>query len=90
VCKLPRGTEKLPATRRRGLVQHLLQYPVVGLATPVQRARAERVLAQLVSADATCDDESENHHAKSCYQVTFVTHRSRISPRKRGGYASSP
>ena len=50
VCKLPRGTRKLPPTARRGLVQHLLQYPVVRLATAAQRARARRVLAQLVSA----------------------------------------
>jgi hypothetical protein len=50
VCKLPPKTKKLPASARRGLVQHLLQYPVLQLATPRQRARAERVLAQLVSA----------------------------------------
>jgi hypothetical protein len=50
LCKLPNGTKKLPATSRRGLVGHLLQYPVVGLATPRERARAERVLGRLVAA----------------------------------------
>jgi hypothetical protein len=50
VCKLPARAEQLPAASRRGLIQHLRQHPVVGLATPRQRARAERVLARLVSA----------------------------------------
>jgi hypothetical protein len=50
VCKLPSGAEKLPATTRHGLVQHLLQYPVVRLVAPRERAMARRVLAQLVSA----------------------------------------
>ena len=50
VCKLRPGAKKLPASRRRGLIDHLLQYPDVTLATPGERARAERVLAQLVSA----------------------------------------
>jgi hypothetical protein len=49
VCKLPRGASKLPATRRHGLVQHLLQYPDIGLATRNERVRARHVLAQLVS-----------------------------------------
>ncbi|MGH3135481.1 MAG: N,N-dimethylformamidase beta subunit family domain-containing protein, partial [Gaiellaceae bacterium] len=50
VCKLRPGTKKLPASRRRGLIDHLLQYPDVTLATPGERARAERALARLVSA----------------------------------------
>jgi hypothetical protein len=50
LCKLPAETEKLPATARRGLIQHLLQYPVVRLATPQQRLRARRILARLVAA----------------------------------------
>jgi hypothetical protein len=50
VCNLPRGTGKLPASRRRGLIDHLLQYPDVSVATPAERRRAERMLAQLVSA----------------------------------------
>jgi hypothetical protein len=50
LCKLPSGGDKLPATSRHGLVGHLLQYPVVGLATPPERARAERMLARLRAA----------------------------------------
>jgi hypothetical protein len=50
VCKLPAKQRKLPAARRHGLVDHLLQYPVLRLATPAQRQRAARILAQLVSA----------------------------------------
>ena len=50
LCKLPSGAEKLPATSRHGLIQHLLQYPAVSLATPRERERARRVLMRLVSA----------------------------------------
>ncbi len=50
VCKLPGAAEKLPATSRHGLIDHLQQYPVVRLATPKQRARARTILAQLVAA----------------------------------------
>lgn len=50
VCKLPPRAEKLPPTARHGLIGHLRQYPVVRLATPRERARAQRVLAQLVAA----------------------------------------
>ena len=49
VCKLPPREQKLPATRRHGLIQHLRQYPVVRLATPRQRARAQLLLGQLVA-----------------------------------------
>ena len=52
VCKLRPGTKKLPASSRRGLIDHLLQYPDVPLATPRERARAERVLDELRSAAA--------------------------------------
>ena len=55
VCKLPPRAKKLPAARRHGLVQHLLQYPAVGLATPRQRMRGRRLLARLV---ATAERES--------------------------------
>ena len=47
VCKLPSNSSRLPATARRGLIQHLRQYPAVELATPRQRARAGEVLARL-------------------------------------------
>jgi hypothetical protein len=40
----------LPPTARHGIINHLQQYPAVGLATPRQRARAQRVLARLVAA----------------------------------------
>jgi hypothetical protein len=50
VCKLPPRAEKLPAASRRGLVQHLRQYPGLRLATPEQRAVARRVLGELVLA----------------------------------------
>ncbi len=50
LCKLPPKAEKLAPTSRRGLIQHLLQYPAVGLATPRQRDRAEGILRRLVSA----------------------------------------
>ena len=50
VCKLPARTEKLPPSSRHGLIDHLLQYSEVRLATPRQRARARQVLAHLVSA----------------------------------------
>jgi hypothetical protein len=52
VCRLRAGTKKLPASSRRGLIDHLLQYPDVTLATPRERARAHRVLAQLESVAA--------------------------------------
>jgi len=55
VCRLRPGTKKLPASSRRGLIDHLLQYPDVTLATPRERARAHRVLAQLESAAAKGD-----------------------------------
>jgi len=51
VCKLPRDSNQtLPPTARHGLINHLLEYPAVELATPRQRARAARVLSELVAA----------------------------------------
>jgi hypothetical protein len=51
VCKLPRDSHAtLPPTARHGIIHHLLQYPVVSLATPRQRARAELVLRRLEEA----------------------------------------
>jgi hypothetical protein len=50
VCKLPPRAERLPATARHGLIGHLRQYPVVALATSRERARARRLLEDLVSA----------------------------------------
>jgi len=50
VCKLRSGATKLPASRRHGLIDHLLQYPDVAPATRSERGRAHRVLTQLMSA----------------------------------------
>ena len=44
VCTLPPGASHLPAGARRGLIGHLEQYPKVSLATPAQRAAAQRIL----------------------------------------------
>ena len=40
-----RAPKELPAASRRGLIDHLLQYPEVTLATERERVRAERMLA---------------------------------------------
>jgi len=40
----------LPATSRRGLIQHLLQYPVLELATPAEHMAAVRLLARIEAA----------------------------------------
>jgi len=50
VCKLPAKQKRLPATSRRGLVQHLRQYPELRLATPRERLRAKRIMAHLLDA----------------------------------------
>jgi N,N-dimethylformamidase beta subunit-like, C-terminal len=50
LCKLAPGAKKLPARSRYGLIGHLVKYPEVSLATAAQRARASRILAQLVDA----------------------------------------
>ena len=51
VCKLPRDSrDTLPPTARHGIINHLLQYPAVALATPRQRAHAQLVLDRLVAA----------------------------------------
>jgi uncharacterized membrane protein len=50
VCKLPPGGGRLPPTARHGLIQHLVQYPEVGLAAARERARARRLLADLLAA----------------------------------------
>lgn len=53
LCKLPANSDKLPASARRGLIQHLQLYPDVSLATPKQRAAAKRILAELVATAKT-------------------------------------
>jgi hypothetical protein len=77
LCKLPSGTEKLPATSRRGLVGHLLQYPVVGLASPRQRARAEHMLARLVAA-------AERGRWRDVRAARRASYDTRTAPRRAG------
>lgn len=50
VCTLRPGQTRLPSTARRGLIQHLAQYPAVGLATPAQRRATRRLLDRLETA----------------------------------------
>jgi hypothetical protein len=47
LCVLPRGAAKLPAQAIRGLHNHLHDYPSPAVATPAQRAAAERLLARI-------------------------------------------
>ena len=50
LCPLQRGTAKLPAISRRGLIQHLVRYPVLRLATTSQRTAARRLLTAIETA----------------------------------------
>ena len=77
VCKLPSGAQKLPATSRHGLIQHLLQYPVVGLATHHERERARHVLRRLVSAG----DEGSWRNLRAARRAGYDT---RTAPRRTG------
>jgi hypothetical protein len=77
VCKLPPRARKLPATRRHGLVQHLLQYPVVRLATLRQRARARRLLAQLVAT-------AQRERWRGLSSAERAGYDTRTAPRKPG------
>jgi hypothetical protein len=77
VCRLPRKAKKLAPTSRHGLVGHLLQYPAVGLATPTERARAQRVLAQLLSA-------AQNGNWSELRAVRRAGYRTRTAVRKAG------
>ena len=77
LCKLPPKARKLPASARHGLVQHLRQYPVVALATARERARARRVLAQLVSA-------AERGNWRDLRAVARAGYDTRTAPRKAG------
>ena len=77
VCKLRPGAKKLPASRRRGLIDHLLQYPDITLATPGERRRAERVLAKLVSA-------SEKGHWRDVRAAERAGYDTRTRARKAG------
>ena len=75
LCKLPTGTKSLPAGARHGLIQHMQQYPAVGLATPRQRARATLILAEL---RATAEKEKWRNMAavgRAGYKVRPQTRR---------------
>lgn len=50
LCTLPAGAKKLPPASRYGLIDHMVKYPELRLATPAQRAGAAHILAQLVDA----------------------------------------
>jgi hypothetical protein len=77
VCKLPPKAKKLPPTARHGLVQHLLQYPVLALATSRERARAGEIQAQLVSA-------AERGRWRDLGAVRRAGYDTRTRPRKAG------
>ncbi len=77
VCKLPPTAKKLPPTARRGLVQHLEQYPTVRLATPRQRQRARFVLRELVSA-------SKHGRWRDLRAVERAGYDTRTAPREPG------
>jgi hypothetical protein len=77
LCKLPPKAEKLAPASRRGLVQHLNQYPVVALASPQERARARLLLARLVGAADSGSWRDERAAARSGFDM-------RTAPRKPG------
>ena len=77
VCTPPSGSEKLPPASRRGLIGHLLQYPVVALATPNERARARQLLARLVGAAAAGSWRDPRAAAQAGFDM-------RTAPRKPG------
>lgn len=75
VCKLPPRSAKLPATSRHGLIDHLLQYPDVPLATPRQRARARQVLGQLVAVADTGSWRNVRAAARAGYDMRTATRK---------------
>jgi hypothetical protein len=50
LCPIQQGTGTLPAGSRRGLIQHLVRYPVLPLATRAERATARRLLERIEGA----------------------------------------
>jgi hypothetical protein len=77
VCKLPSGADKLPATARHGLIQHLPQYPAIRLATRWQLIRARRVLRRLVSA-------AERRSWRDLQMARRAGYDTRTAPRRPG------
>ena len=56
LCTLPTGAASLPASARRGLIEHLSQYPSLARATRAQRAVARSLLRELRRATARWRD----------------------------------
>jgi hypothetical protein len=77
LCKLPENASQLPPTARRGLVQHLRQYPTLHLATRRERARARLVLGQLV-------DAAKDGNWRDLQAVARAGYDTRTAPRKAG------
>ena len=50
LCPIQQGNGTLPAGSRRGLIQHLVRYPVLRLATTAERASASRLLERIEAA----------------------------------------
>src|SRR5436190_748767 len=73
----PAGATLLPATCSHGPIQYLREYPAVKLATPPQRAQAQRLHDELVTA---AEDGDWNDLA-AVARAGYRTHR---SPRKPG------
>jgi len=80
LCKLPPRAQKLPATARRGLIGHLLQYPVVRLATSEERARAARLFAGVHQA-------AERGRWRDLDVAARAGYRTRTATRKPGDQA---
>jgi hypothetical protein len=77
VCKPPPGADKLPATARHGVIDHMLQYPAVERATPKQRRRARSILEQLVRA-------AERGNWRSTAAAERAGYDTRVGPRTPG------
>ena len=80
VCKPPQGQNRLPATARHGLIEHMRQYPVIRLARPVERERARRILRELVVA-------AERGHWRSLAAAERAGYDIRPRPRRSGDRA---
>jgi hypothetical protein len=50
LCPIQQGNGTLSAGSRRGLIQHLVRYPVLHLATTAERASARRLLERIEAA----------------------------------------
>lgn len=74
LCKPPQGQNKLPPTARHGVIDHMLQYPVVSLATPQERRRARSILGQLVAAAERGRWESTAAARRAGYDTTTRPH----------------